>query len=318
MARPDDSVAAPTNAPPSVRGRRSVRRRGPMTVFAALFAGALLAAGGLVLVLVDDVDDRREEAAAVETTPVTDDGSPSGTPSDRALRGNAMAADGEFGYGEGSAESTRQETAGAGDAPGQVGDERGPDAGNPRRPVPLDRMDIDVNRAVDPALGRAGTAADELYRRGRLGGEDTLAPAGPEGRLGSRVLTRARQEHHGIPVFAAEVVVTTEGERIVQIHGHPAPGIDLATTTPAHDYPATVALAEAVLRHDVTPDDEGLLVIVPVEGGYRLAWLGVVLIDRGPEQAAFDAETGEVLHRAPVALHAAAAARPPRVGEDGR
>ena len=316
MARPDDSPV-PTEAPSSVRGRRAFQRPGPITGFAALFAGALLLVGGLVLMPPDDVDDRRDEASAAETTPVTDDGPSSGTPDDRAFRSNAMAAGGEAGYGDGSAESTRQDTAAAGDAPGQVGNEGGSDAGNRTRPVPLDRLDIDVNRPVDPALGRAGTAADELHQRGRLGSEDTLAPAGSEGRLGSRVLTRTRQEHHGIPVFAAEVVVTTEGGRIVQIHGHAAPGIDLATTTPAHDYPATVALAEAVLRHDVAPDDEGRLVIVPVEGGYRLAWLGLVVIDRGPEQAAFDAETGEVLHRAPVALHAAAAA-PPTAGEGGR
>lgn len=174
-------------------------------------------------------------------------------------------------------------------------------AGTSTRAVPLDRTDVDVDRPIDPGRGPAGTATDELQRRGDIGAEDTLAPAGREGRLGSFVIVRAQQEHRGIPVFAADVVVTTEGERIVKIHGHPAPDIDLATTTPANDYSATLTLAEAALDHAVAPEDDGVLVIMPVDGGgYRLAWLGVVVIDRGLEQVALDAETGVVLHRVPL------------------
>ena len=298
MARPEDPLATLTEGPSSLPGRRSLPRLGLTTASAALSAGALLLVSGLMLM------------------PMADDAPSPATPSDRTFYGDTTNADEEIGDGDGPSQPPRGDTTATGDAPGESGADRGSDAGNRTRPVPLDRIDIDVNRPVEPALGRAGTAADELHRRGRLGDDDTLAQTGPEGRLGSRVLTRTRQEHHGIPVFAAEVVVTTEGERIVQIHGHPAPGIDLATTTPAHDYPAIVTLAETVLSHAIAPDDDGLLVIVPVEDGFRLAWLGIVVIDRGPEQVAFDAETGEVLHRAPVVLHAAAV--PPPAGEGGR
>lgn len=169
------------------------------------------------------------------------------------------------------------------------------------RAVPLDRTDIDVDRPVDPALGRIGTVIDELRRRGHIGDEDTLSRSGRERRLGDRVLTRAQQEHQGIPVFAGDVVVTTEGERIVQVHGHPVADIDLDTTVPANDYPATVTLAEALLGQVIAATDDGTLVIVAVEGGgYRLAWLGVVVIDEEPVQVALDAETGAVLHRAPI------------------
>ena len=116
-----------------------------------------------------------------------------------------------------------------------------------------------------------------------------------------RGIVRTQQEHRGIPIFAADVIVTTEGERVVKIHGHPAPDIDLATTTPANDYSATLTLAEASLEHAVAPEDDGTLVIMPVNGGgYRLAWLGVVVIDRGLERVALDAETGNVLYRVPV------------------
>lgn len=173
------------------------------------------------------------------------------------------------------------------------------------RVVSLDRRDVDVDRPVDPDLGRAGTAADELRRRGHIDEDDTLVPTGREGRLGSRVYTRTRQVHQGVPVFAADVVVTTEGDRIVKIHGHPAADVELVTTTAVNGYSATVILAEALLEHAIEPEDDGTLLIMPVEdGGYRLAWMGVVVIDQGPEQVVFDAETGAVLLRLPAVLNA--------------
>jgi hypothetical protein len=184
------------------------------------------------------------------------------------------------------------------------------------RTVPLDRTDIDVDRPVDPDLGPTGTATDELRRRGHLGEDDTLTPSGQEGRLGRRVVVRTQQEHRDIPVFAAEVVVTTEGERLIRIRGHPAPDIELDSTTPVNDYPATVVLAEALLDHAIARQDEGTLVIMPGDGGYRLAWLGVVVIDQGPEQVVLDAETGAVLLR--VSLIMEGFAREASAGGDGR
>ena len=169
--------------------------------------------------------------------------------------------------------------------------------------VPLDRTDADVDRPVDPDLGPAGTATDEFRGRGSIGDDDTLTPSGREGKLGRRVIIRTQQEHRGIPVFAAEVVVTTEDDRLIRIRGYPAPDIDLDSTTPVNDYPATVALAEALLDQAIAPQDEGTLVIMPVDGGYRLAWLGVVVVDQGPEQLVLDAETGAVLHRVTLIMN---------------
>ena len=171
------------------------------------------------------------------------------------------------------------------------------------RTVPLDRADIDTDRPVDPDLGPAGTATDELRRSGRIGDDDTLTPSGQSGRLGRRVVIRTQQEHRGIPVFAAEVMVTTEGDRLIRMRGHPAPDIDLDRTTPVNDYPATVVLAEALLDHTIVPQDEGSLVIMPVDGGFRLAWLGVAVLDQGPEQLVLDAETGGVLHRVSLVMN---------------
>ena len=194
--------------------------------------------------------------------------------------------------------------------PGTGGEIDGGTAGGRRgaRSVPLQSLDLDVDRPVDPNLGRAGTAADELQQRGHIGNEDELTRDARRRdiELGSRVLTRTRQEHRGIPVFAADVMVTSDSGsgRIIKIHGHPAPDIELDTTTPANDYATTVSLAEALLSHSIVAEDEGTLLIMPVDGGYRLAWLGRVAIDRGPEEVVFDAETGAVLHREPRIVRA--------------
>ena len=207
------------------------------------------------------------------------------------------------GRGEGGSANGETEPDGEGDGESPGGGVEGAESegGGPTRAVPLDRVDIELDRSIEPGSTSVDAAADELRDRGNIGGNDTLTPGG-EGALGDRVVTRARQEHNGIPVYAAEVVVTSEGDRVVTIRGHPAPGIELPSTTPANDYAATVALAERRLNEDISTDeaDEGTLVIFAVNGGYRLAWLSDVVIDRGPERVVFDAETGEVLHRVPT------------------
>lgn len=226
--------------------------------------------------------------------------------------GDAPAATGtgrdEGGGGNGGA-STSDETGFDGAVEGQTRGEsteaEGLEDGQLTGAVRLDSVEIDVDRIVEAGSTRVDTAAEELRDRGRIGDDDALVPTG-EGTLGERVFTRARQEHSGIPVYAAEVVVSSEGDRIVGIRGHPAPGIELRTTAPANDYPAAVALAEQRLAQGVAAygDDEGALVIFPAGGSYRLAWLGMVVLDRGPERVVFDAETGEILHRVP-AIHEA-------------
>ena len=187
---------------------------------------------------------------------------------------------------------------------GERGEQQPADGDRSTQAIPLNGVNLDVDLPVDPESGRVAAAADELHRQGLIGADDTLAPTGNEGRLGRFAVSRAIQEHKGIPVFAAQVVVTAEGSRIVKISGHPAPDVALDTTTPENDYPATLALAEDLLHHAVTADDEGSLVVFPTGDGYRLAWLGVVVIDGGREEAAFDAETGRVLHRVPVGVRA--------------
>ena len=286
-------------AAPSRPRRRWLRRFGGSTRLAASLVGALLAAGCGAPATQGDGPAGADNASSSEATPTNSNAS--------STEGATGAVEGQ---GEGRSDSGRDDTPVDGNADGsraQEGAGQRPSDG-PRQTgaVPLERTDVDPDRAIEPESDAIETAADELRARGRIGDDDVLTPAG-ERVLGDRVFSRARQEHQDIPVYAAEVVVTVEGDRIVQIRGHAAPRIDLATTTPGQDYPATVAAAERLLNHDIATDDddEGTLVIFPVGGGYRLAWMGVVVIDKGPEQAVFDTETGEVLHRVPVVLDAA-------------
>ena len=188
------------------------------------------------------------------------------------------------------------------------------------RPLPLERVALDVDLPVDDSGRIPEIAAGELRRHGRIGPDDALVPAGRERTLGTSTLTRTRQEHKGIPVFAADVVVTSSAGRIVDIRGHPAPAVRLEATSPEHDYPATVALAAERLDREVAAEDEGTLVIFAVDGGYRLAWLGAVVIDRARVQVVLDAETGDVLLRTPLVVHRAPgdkAAPPPPPGACG-
>ena len=296
MARQNRTPTIPGTAPSRPPRRRSRPFGGPAPL-AAWLVGALLAAGCGAPGTQDDGRADSGAASSSEATPTN-----SNTPSAEGARG--------IGEGQGRPDSQGEDTPGEGNADGATATEGGtqspPDGPQQTGAVPLERTDVDVDRVIEPESTGIETAADELRARGQIGDDDVLTPDG-ENVLGDRVFSRARQEHKDIPVFAAEVVVTVEGDRIVRIRGHAAPRIELATTTPGQDYPATVAAAERLLNHDIATDDddEGTLVIFPVGGGYRLAWMGVVVIDRGPEQAVFDAETGEVLHRVPVVLDAA-------------
>lgn len=173
------------------------------------------------------------------------------------------------------------------------------------RTLPLERVAIDVDLPVEDSDRIPESAAAELRRHGRIGPDDALVPAGRARTLGTGTITRTRQEHKGIPVFAADVVVTARGGRIVDIRGHPAPDVRLEATSPEHDYPATVALAAERMSREIAAEDEGTLVIFAVDGGYRLAWLGAVVIDRTREQVVLDAETGDVLLRTPLVVHQA-------------
>ena len=198
------------------------------------------------------------------------------------------------------ADSTEDETAPSRD---EATAEDTPDAiERPRtRPVPLESTNLELDLPIESGSDPTEAAAEELRRRDRLGDEDVLQPSGSHD-IGDSVIFGSRQRHQDIPVYGAEVRVVVRDGRIVSIRGHPAPDIHLDTTNPAHDYPSTIALAETLLAHDITPEDEGLLVIfaMPAPAAYRLAWRGIVVIDRLQEEAVFDAETGEVLLRVPL------------------
>ena len=181
-------------------------------------------------------------------------------------------ADGDPGQGE-------PVTATQGDVPGV------PDGGDPEvSPIRLEPSDFVLDLPIEPGEEIAEVVAEELRQRGQLGGDDSLVNAGGPNELGGLTVLRMRQEHRGIPVFAAQVVASTSGDRIVRIAGDSTPDIRLDSTVPVNDYASTVALAEMLTSLDIAPQDGGALVVFPAENGGRLAWSGPVIIEQDQEQ----------------------------------
>ena len=166
----------------------------------------------------------------------------------------------------------------------------------------LERTVLEPNREVGNLEDVTRVVEEELRRIGGIGEDDAFVPADDGTRLGEAVLTRHRQEHKGVPVFAAEVTAIELDGRITKIQGHPAAQIDI-DTRPANDYLATVALASDRMQHPIDRLDDGVLVVFAAgPRTYRLAWKGAVQIDRGGETVLFDSETGEILLRVPLAV----------------
>lgn len=170
----------------------------------------------------------------------------------------------------------------------------------PDVPLPIEYVQIEVNREIGEPDDLPGGVAEELRRRGKLDADSELTSADAPRQLADSQVVRLRQAHKGLPVYGAELTVTTEEGRIVKIRGHPAPAIEV-DTRPANSYPATVALASRLSGRDIERREEGTLVIFPFEGGqYRLAWEGLVRIEDSDERVVFDAENGKILLRRPV------------------
>ena len=179
------------------------------------------------------------------------------------------------------------------------------DTGSPGKsdtPLPTEHVQLEVNREVTPDEVVSEAVSDELRKADRIDADSEMVSTDQERVLADTKIVRLRQTHNGVPVYGAEVTATTEDGRIVRILGHPASRIDIKSTTPTKDYPTTVAAASKVLDHEIETMDEGTLVIFPVQGGYRLAWEGLVRIDQGDERVVFDADTAEILLRQPLVI----------------
>ena len=183
-------------------------------------------------------------------------------------------------------------------------------------PIRLESSDTALNHPIESGEDIAEAVAEELRQRGQLGADDALANVSGSRELGGVTVTRMRQEHRGIPVFAAEVAVSTLGGRIVRIAGDSIPDIRLDSTVPLNDYSPTITLAEMLTGLTITPQDDGALVVFPAENGDRLAWSGPAIVEQGleqdpvelpeqnpaqsVEQVYLDAVSGEVLLRLPL------------------
>ena len=147
----------------------------------------------------------------------------------------------------------------------------------------------------------ASVVEEELRQAGRLGPDDALKRQGESRSLGRMSNQRLQQMHQGIPVFAAEVVATTSGTRVISIQGHTASNIDI-DTNPANNYAETVALAGESVQDKLEPDGDGSLVILASGNDHHLCWLGVVAVNGVQQRLILDAKSGRILLRLPVSL----------------
>ena len=174
-------------------------------------------------------------------------------------------------------------------------------------PTRLDRVAFrtEIRLAPDRSVSRAVT--DELRKKRMIGPDDALRQHGPEGTLNGNTLIRLSQEHREIPVDAAEVVATVNGERLVAVQGRIASGIDLPRSR-SPEYGDTISRAEQILGVDIKPQDSGAMVIFRDQVQRdRVVWSGLVFIDRGQEYVLFDPESGEILRRVPASVRLPAA-----------
>ncbi len=214
----------------------------------------------------------------------------------------SLAAQAEGREGAGAREGGSRE---GGASPAEGASESGgrsESGGGPGSPVPIDSLHVSLDRRLKTGESLASAIEDELRQAGRIGPADTLAPKGSPGRIGGTTVSRFGQTHEGMPVFAAEVVATTEGSRVIRVDGHLASRIEV-DGPPARDYPETVALAERASGEDIDPLDEGSLVVVRMDGRTDVvAWSGSVATGRGSERVILDPATGAVLFREPLVL----------------
>src|SRR3954469_8255405 len=119
-----------------------------------------------------------------------------------------------------------------------------------------------------------GTIVDRMVRgdelRVRLDRSDTLV----EGRR----VDQLTQYYKGLRVWGGDVARQFDGFRLISVFGTVYQGIDV-DTVPAIDRDAASRTFQA-LGTLLRPDTEPELVVVPQDEGYRLAWVGQVMLPR--------------------------------------
>lgn len=167
--------------------------------------------------------------------------------------------------------------------------------------IPNESVNLRPDRVLREGESLSEAAEEELRKSDRLGTEDALVQSTEVRMLGGKSQVRLEQAHKGVRVFAAEIVITVEGNRLISIQGHTSPQIGVGTEPPK-SYKQTVALARKAIPQRIETLDAGSLVIVAVEGGHRLGWLGLVAVDGVQERLIFAADTGEILFREPATI----------------
>ena len=146
--------------------------------------------------------------------------------------------------------------------------------------------------AWGPAAGAASLRVEAMLADGRLQAgrlqEDTMVPG--------RVHERLVQHHQGVPVFASEVVRQIDGGGVRTVFGRTFEGIAV-DTSPAVPAVEAGRLAADAIGGTAAAFEPAQLGVLPIDGGYALAWRVPVRGNWNVEDVYVDAGTGVILRR---------------------
>jgi bacillolysin len=142
------------------------------------------------------------------------------------------------------------------------------------------------------ATSEWGTIVDRMVRgdelRVRLERADTL--------IAGRTVEQLTQYYKGLRVWGGSVARQMDGNSVVSVFGTVYQGLDLAVT-PTVSRDAARGALEALGGSLLLPDRDPELVVLPGDEGFRLAWVGEVMLRRDIVRAFVDATSGSIVRR---------------------
>jgi Zn-dependent metalloprotease len=133
-----------------------------------------------------------------------------------------------------------------------------------------------------------------LMRDGGLGDQDELTPMSTSTSLGSSQVIKLQQTYQGIPIYGAETLVTINNKHIEKIYSKTVSNIEI-DTRPSLSIDQAVEHAEKIIEAELISQDNAVLIIVSVDGDYKLAWMGLFAIAGDVRTFIFDANDGSIL-----------------------
>jgi bacillolysin len=133
---------------------------------------------------------------------------------------------------------------------------------------------------------------DAMLRNGDLRIRQTM----PDRDVAGRTHERAAQYYQGIPVFGADITRQLSGGQTVSVFGTVYSGIDI-DVSPRLTAEEAAAAVQHLTGQALAPAQTAELMVLPLDGGYALAWRLRVTDRRGVMVYFVDAHRGRVIDR---------------------